>query len=473
MKKYFIYSLVVITATLTSCDKILETQPKESVDLEGATKSIDAMKATITSIYNALQASGYYGRDFIAAVEVLADNGQITTSNSNRFVSQANNTPGSHVGIFTIGYTNIFRANFVLKYVDGTTTGTAAEKDKLKGTAYFMRALLYFDLVRSYARNPAYFANGFDLGVPIVTDAIIDASKTEYPSRAKVVDVYAQIVDDLKAAIPLLNNADGSKRVNKTAAQALLSRAYLYAGNYEEAEKSATDALTSMAGLASFAADSATYVTKWGNGYPEMIFGLNYEPGESLGTDCIQGIFYRIPPSVGYGDITSRAELLNDFYPNDRRRKNLIIATKKNVADPNSQDVNYTLKYPNGKGTFGTDDIQLLRVSELYLNRAEARALKGSPDEAGALDDLNRIHQRAGLPALGALTGEDLVEAIWKERRLELAFEGHRLFDILRTGKNLVKGTTTINYDDYKLIAPIPATELDANPKLRPNNPGY
>jgi hypothetical protein len=74
---------------------------------------------------------------------------------------------------------------------------------------------------------------------------------------------------------------------------------------------------------------------------------------------------------------------------------------------------------------------------------------------------------------LAALTGQDLVDAIWKERRIELAFEGHRLWDLLRTGRNVTKGTTTINYDDYKLIAPIPQAEIDANPKLKPQNPGY
>ena len=466
MKKYFIYSLLSVAVALTSCEKILDTQPKESVDLEGATKSLDAMKATITAIYNSMQGSGYYGRDFIVVPEVIADNGEITTSNSNRFVQQANNTPGSHVGIFVTAYANIFRANFVLKYVDGTAA-TDAEKAKLKGAAYFFRGLLYFDLVKSYARNPAYFVNGFDLGVPIVTDAVIDVTKIEYPVRAKAVDVYAQIISDLKQAISLLDNSEAPKKASKAAAQALLSRASLYAGNWDDAEKYATDALGS--GIGAFAADSATYVSKWGNGYPEMIFGLNYEASESLGTDCIQSIFYRILPNTGYGDITARLELRNDYYgANDLRRKSLITTQVKGT-----QTVYYTLKYPNGKGTFGTDDIQLLRVSELYLNRAEARARKAAPDEAGAMTDLNKIHQRAGLSALGALTGQDLVEAIWKERRLELAFEGHRLWDILRTGKDLVKGTTTILNSDYKLTAPIPQTEIDTNPKLKPQNPGY
>jgi hypothetical protein len=472
MKKYFIYSLLSVSVALTSCEKILDTQPKESVDLEGATKSPDAIKATLTAIYNGMQGSGYYGRDFIVIPEVLADNGEITVSNSNRFVTQGNNTPGSHVGIFGTAYINIFRANFVLKYVDGTTTADA-EKTKLKGAAYFLRALHYFDLVKSYARNPAFFVNNFDLGVPIITDAVIDATKIEYPSRAKVSEVYTLIINDLKQAITLLDNSEAPKKASKGAAQALLSRVSLYAGNWDDAEKYATDALGS--GVGTFAPDSATYVTKWGNGYPEMMFGLNYEAGESLGFDCMQSIFYRFPiPNSspiaynGYGDITARAELQADYYPNDLRRKSLIATQLKGT-----QNVLYTLKYPNGKGTFGTDDIQILRVSELYLNRAEARARKAAPDEAGAMADLNKIHQRAGLAALAVLSGQPLVDAIWKERRLELAFEGHRLWDVLRTGKGLVKGSTTINFDDYKLVAPIPQTEIDTNPKLKPQNPNY
>jgi hypothetical protein len=472
MKKHLIYGLLSMSVALTSCDKILETQPKESVDLEGATKSPDAIKATLTAIYNGMQGSGYYGRDFVVIPEVIADNGEITVSNSNRFVAQANNTPGSHVGIFGTAYINIFRANFVLKYVDGTTA-TDADKAKLKGAAYFLRALHYFDLVKSYARNPAFLANNFDLGVPIVTDAVIDATKIEYPSRAKVTEVYTQIVSDLKQAITLLDNSEAPKKASKGAAQALLSRVSLYAGNWDDAEKYATDALGS--GVGTFAPDSATYVTKWGNGYPEMMFGLNYEASESLSFDCMQSIFYRYPAPnsnpvtyTGYGDITARLELRNDYYPNDLRRKSLIATQVKGT-----QTVYYTLKYPNGKGTFGADDIQILRLSEMYLNRAEARARKASPDVTGALADLNKIHQRAGLTALAGLTGQDLVDAIWKERRLELAFEGQRLWDVLRTGKGLVKGTTTINYDDYKLVAPIPQTEIDTNPKLKPQNPGY
>ncbi|WP_315819965.1 RagB/SusD family nutrient uptake outer membrane protein [Paraflavitalea speifideaquila] len=423
------------------------------------------MKATITAIYNGLQATGYYGRDYIAATEVLTDNGEITTSNSNRFVAQGRNTPGSHVGIFNAAYSNIFRANFVLKYVDGTEASDA-DRARLKGNAYFLRGLCYFDLVKNYARNPAFIVNGFDLGVPIVTDAILDVYKIEYPSRAKVGAVYTQIINDLKQAITLLDDAEAPKRASKTSSQALLSRVSLYNGNWDDAEKYATDALATK--VATFAADSSSYLTKWGNGYPEMILGLGYESYESLGTDCIQGIFFRYNGITGYGDITARAELLNDYYTNDRRRKNLIAIQTKGT-----QTVNYTLKYPNEKKVFGTDDIMLLRISELYLNRAEARARKAAADEVGAMDDLNKIHVRAGLAPLAVLTGQSLVDAIWRERRLEFAFEGHRLYDLLRTGKNLVKGTTTINWDDYKLIAPIPTTELDTNPNLKPNNPGY
>ncbi|HYE55335.1 MAG TPA: RagB/SusD family nutrient uptake outer membrane protein, partial [Chitinophagaceae bacterium] len=161
--------------------------------------------------------------------------------------------------------------------------------------------------------------------------------------------------------------------------------------------------------------------------------------------------------------------LLNDFYPGDLRRSVLIKETKKGT-----QTVYYTLKWPGAKGAFGLDDIMIIRISEVYLNRAEARAMQ-SGKEALALQDLNRIHERAGLAPLVGLTGQALIDAIQRERRLELAFEGHRLYDLLRWGRDVIKtpAVASLDWDDYRLIAPIPQGEIDVNPNLNPQNPGY
>ncbi len=480
MKRLFLYILAVsATATTVSCNKLLETNPKESIDLNIATKSKDALKATIISVYASMRGSGYYGRDFIVQCEVLADNGEITSSNSNRFVSEANNQPRAQVNIWNACYVNIFRCNYIMKYIDQIKGFTEDEKQQLLGEAHFLRAYNYFDLVRSYARNPRFMYD-FDLGVPIVTDAILDVTDPAfpgYPARAKVDEVYAQIVKDLDSAELKLGRAEASSitqiapfRASKLAAVALNSRVKLYRGDWAGAEASATSAISLMPFNSpklkvEFVSDSATYMSKWGNLHPEMIFGLSFEAYESLGTDAIQYIYYKHPILGGYGDITARAELLADYYGGtaDPRRRSLI---KQDVKS--SQIVYYCLKWPGAKPYRGGDDIMLIRASEVYLNRAEARAMQPGK-ESGAMDDLNKVHTRTKLAPIAALTGDDLTKEIWRERRIELAFEGHRLFDLLRTGRNIVKGATTIENKDYRLVAPIPTTETDVNKNLKPN----
>ena len=149
------------------------------------------------------------------------------------------------------------------------------------------------------------------------------------------------------------------------------------------------------------------------------------------------------------------------------------------VQTKSSQQVFFTKKWP-GLRQLGQDDIMILRTSEVLLNRAEARAKQGGAKEALAIADVNMIKSRAGIPILaiagpGVLTGAALISEILKERRVELAYEGHRLFDLLRNGldvnknpSNIVFGTNAYNF----LIAPILQADVDANPQIV-KNPGY
>lgn len=461
MKKYILI-LSAVAGIMVSCSKMLDTKPLNSLDLDGGVlQTKEGLNAILVAVYSSLQTSGYYGRDFIASSELIADNAEITSQNTNRLVNQYNNAPGSHIGIWAASYSNILRTNVVLENVDKVTNATDAEKNRIKGQAHFLRALHHFDLVRVYARNPNHLVNNFDLGVPIVTQAALDPSKIEYPARAKVSEVYSFVIQNLTEAAKLLDNTGNAFRPRKIAAHALLSRVYLYNGDWANSEKYADSVLSSS--LAVFP-DSAAYYGSWGSNHPEMIWGLAYSATDNQGTDGIQYIYYRNLPAGlnGYGDITASASLRNDM-GNDYRRKLLI-----NQQVKSGQTVYYTLKWPGLKG-LGQDDIMLLRTSEVILNRAEARARQNK--DALAQQDVNRIRKRAGLPDITS-TGAALIADILKERRVELAFEGHRLFDLLRTGRDVVKNTT-IPFADYRLIAPIPQGELDINPNLRPQNPGY
>lgn len=124
-------------------------------------------------------------------------------------------------------------------------------------------------------------------------------------------------------------------------------------------------------------------------------------------------------------------------------------------------------KYLGKNGTVNLDNIVIIRASEVLLNRAEA--YYNTNKEAEALTDVNTIRTRAGLPAKTGLTGQALLDEILKQRRLELAFEGHRFFDLKRLGKDLVKAPANVPFTDFRILAGIPARELGANKNLVQN----
>ncbi len=487
--KYFIkiaFGLAIVSM-FTACKKSLDTTPKNSIELTAALKTKEGLQATLIAIYNSLQTSGYYGRDFIVIPEILADNVEITTANSNRFITQGNNSPGAHVGIWTAGYANINRANIVISFIDNTQA-TAAEKAQFKGEAYFLRALMYHDLIKSYARSPLFLSSGtggnFDLGVPIITAPVITADAITYPKRNTIAEVYTQIMQDLNNANSLLFNAGVSQyRPRKVSAQALASRVELYNGNWAQSERWADSVI--LQNVVPLAPASTYFNTTsapgWGNAHPETIFGLSYQTGENNpGTDALQYIYYRNLPTIqGYGDATTQLSLRNAYGVVGTTTSDLRFTNLVSVQTKSSQQVFYTKKWP-GVRQLGQDDIMLLRTSEAYLNRAEARAKQGVAKEALAIADVNLIKARAGIPTLatagpGVLTGAALIAEILKERRVELAYEGHRLFDLVRNGldvnknpSNIVFGTNAYNF----LIANILQADLDANPQLV-KNPGY
>lgn len=489
MRNKYLYKLAILSCVvvmLSNCKKPLETTPKNSLELTFALNTKEGLQATLIAIYNSLQTSGYYGRDFIVIPEILADNVEITTANSNRFITQGTNTPGAHVNIWAESYANINRANIILTFIDNSQA-SAAEKIQFKGEAYFLRALMYHNLVKSYARAPLFPGSGtggnFDLGVPIITIPVIDGGGITFPKRNTVAEVYTLLMQDLVNANSLLPNLGVAYRPRKVSAQALASRVQLFNGNYAESERWADSVI--LQNVVPLASGSSYFNTAtapgWGNAHPETIFGLSYQTGENNpGTDALQYIYYRNLPTIqGYGDATTQISLRTAYGVVGTTSTDLRFTNLVSVQTKSSQQVFYTKKWP-GLRQLGQDDIMILRTSEIYLNRAEARAKLGGAKEALAIADVNLIKSRAGIPTLalsgpGVLTGAALITEILKERRVELAYEGHRLFDLVRNGldvnknpSNIVFGTNAYNF----LIAPILQADVDANPQIV-KNPGY
>lgn len=475
--KAFISILTIFFALVlfTGCEKILQTEPRSSISSEVALEDMSGVNAVLVGAYNTMQGSGYYGRDFIVAGELLCDNAKLAAENSNRFPNHPTNQAGSHIGNYQNSYLIILKANYVLEFVDGVSDGTAAQKAKAKGEAYFLRALGHFDLVRTYAYEPGQEVDGFNLGVVISTETFkgdIDASLVE---RDPVSAVYAQIESDLDDAIALLDNSGLPYYPGKASAQALLSRVLLYKGDWTGAIAAANDAIAgaSIAGVTVAAA--ADYDDIFDAG-AESLYELKYLAVEALGSNSLQSIYMKDDNNQGYGDIIYREDAIQMFdHGNDVRWARTKAYTKS------GEDVIYTTKYMSTSTTTYLHNVPIIRISEVLLNRAEAYYEDSQEDLARA--DVNAIRTNRGLAALDlTVTGTALGDSIMLERRRELAFEGHRWYDLKRKGMDIPKGVDGVDpataegnplpYTSYKILAPIPTRERDANPNLTPN-PGY
>lgn len=488
MKKIIIPIFLASLITITSCKKTLETQPKNSVDASIVITQAAGVEAVLNSAYNTMQLSTYYGRDFFIVPEVLSDNMRIVNTNSNRFVGESNNTNSSTINVWQYAYTVINKVNGAIKYTDAATGFTDLRKKQVKGEAYFLRALAYFDLVKSYAYNPRNVVTAQDRGgVPLVLNYVENfPGDVSFPARAATADVYTQIKSDLNTAIGLLDITQGVTRANKAAAYGLLSRVNLYIGDWQACIENSTLALS--AGLGTFVdagttatatAKSTAYKSIWYTGTsvsPESLFELNYEVTENLGSDGLSSIYTRstfgASPTIGgagYGDAAPQANLVAAYETNDIRRDILTPITK------GSESILWNQKYP-GQKSASTDNIKLLRVSEMYLNRAEANVQLGTAASlVSALADLNKIRVRANLSPALTVT----LSSVLNERRIELAYEGQRWFDLLRTGSAVNKSSTTlpanatptstIPFTDYRLLAKIPQAEVQVNTNLKQN----
>lgn len=478
--KIFVLGGAILLAA-PSCQKMLEVSPKTALEAETALSTRLGLQAALNGTYAALRSATYYARDYVVSPELLADNVRLVqaATQSGRGAGLDVNAPGSHINIWSSAYSVIQKANLVIGGSVTVTDATAAQKASIRAQALSLRALSYLDLIRTYAYNPNFIQNGFTAGVPLVLDPIDDLSKVTLPARSSVTEVYAQIEKDLLEAVTLFGTAGVDAAAGKPfvftrgAAQALLSRVYLYMGTtkYADVVTQSTAALAS--GVGTFQTTPASYVAMWNAATkPESMFEVQFatvsEVPQTSNNNTI-GAYYvqqRNGTAVlGWGDIVISNNFLAEFEAGDARRSVTTTYTRSN-----GEVVTQTAKFPGSKGVFGWDNVPVIRISEMYLNRAEANARLGNT--AAAQADLNIIRVRAGLTSIFP-TGADLITAILKERRLEFAFEGYRWFDLTRLGLNIPKETIpTIPFSDYRILPAVPQSERDINKNLV-QNPGY
>jgi starch-binding outer membrane protein, SusD/RagB family len=512
MKKYSILVALSGLVIATGCKKPLDVQPQQSIESSSALSTKEGINAAVVGIYAREKNFRLYGRDNIGIPEALSDNGW-ATNKSGRLFPESNNSNRAHFleGTWQLAYTNINEANLILEAVKTTTTLNAAEKNSVEGQALFLRALNHFNVVLPFAYIPGAVVAGQDKGgVPLMLSPVntTTGASTNAPPRAPINEVYAQIVKDLEDAnakltlngvAPFTVTATNPNFAGKAATQAMLSRVNLYRKNYAEAKRWADSAITNAG---SKFTSGAAYVSGWRTStHPETLFQIAFStapeggnPNESLHT-TFSTLGYDLNPAVtvGFGDVVPSLYLLDDLGitltggNTVTNFKTVPASIASRSADVRNQLYNQgaagrgkvfveCTKYVGKNGVNNLDHTPVIRISEAYLNRAEALATPGSSvlNEAAALVDLNKILVGRGLP-VSAATGNALYDEILKQRRIELAFEGHRFWDLKRLGKDLIKSplwNSDVPFTDYRILAPIPTRELTYNPSLVQNT-GY
>jgi hypothetical protein len=472
MKKFKIYlSLLLMVMAFSTCDDLLDTEPRQSVSVQGALESPEVLTALLINAYNDFQGGGNLGSAWIVHPEIIADNFKFN-DNRGTYRGQFQNTQGTHMTAWG-NYGTLLPLNVIIE-------GADVLDDKIVGEAYTLRALSYFYLMNVYAYMPtAVEASQNRGGVPLITDAVLSLQDITLPARASIDEVYDFMLTDIERAIALLDNTGTKARITRAAAQALGSRIALYAGEWQLSIDYAQAAIDANVGTFS---SRASYASDWlsSSVNPESIWYLEYQNNENQGPNTsLQSIYLsggtnRSPNYRGNGDYTPTDEVLSLYQAGDVRNDILIAVSSAGLN--NAVGTRELHKYNGNTGLDNADNIPIFRVSEMYLNIAEAAARSGQT--ALAQSTLEILKQRSVDPAYTATnTGQALIDEILLERRLELLGEGHRLFDLKRNGLDIDKTATDLTgelipFSDLRILAPLPQGDLNLNPNLQ-NNFGY
>ena len=443
--QFKIFTLIGALGFLAFSCNVLDVEPQNSIPADQAFKDKTGIEKGIFGAYNTFQYLGYYGRTYGIFSDLSADNlGHPFEATAAEYSEVDNNNilpeNGSVANIWSSCYDGINVANNVIEKVPGMGDMSETEKNQALGELYFIRALNHFNLIN-------YFG-----AVPLKTTPTIGVNDLN-AGRTPVNLVNNQIIADLVfAAEHLPANTSLKYRATKYAAVALLARVYLYKKDYENAALMASKVIDE--GGYTLLADYRAIFD--GDGSAETIFEIDFTM-----LDRNRIAEYNFPKSLNGRREVEPTQSILDAYEVGDSRLNATIAYEGALA--------YPIKYDDL--ATGADNVIILRLGEMYLIRAEAIA-KDNGDVGMIQDDLNKIRLRANLTETSANSHPALLLQIEKDRRVELAFEGHRWFDLVRTGRaiDILPNIKSVN----QTLFPIPSSELqtNTNPGMT-QNPGY
>lgn len=461
------YKLLVLSAVLvasaTSCKKeFLDKKPPTSITPADALATETDMAAALRGAYAGLRAGDYYGRSFPVFGDLTADNAYVHTTNTGRYIPfntyLYNSGDGNITGFWNAAYAAILRCNNIINAALPQSTNV----NQYKGEAYAIRAMVYFDLVRYFARPYSDDPNG--MGVPIV----LTYDPNLKPGRNKISEVYAQILADLTQAYTLMTTYSNSTQFSKYAARGLQAKVYLNMGDKTNAKTAALDVINNSG----FSLVTTTNFTAYWNGTlprtdkVETLMEVSADAIANNGFDGLPNIYSQ----AGYGDLVVSSDLNNLFLTTDIRKTALYPA-----GTHQGFPVVVVNKYPNVYGTEESDR-KVLRLSDVYLIAAEASLPTNETDARTYVNAITSRRNAAPIISTGTLLFEDIIT----ERRKELAFEGDRWHDLNRLKRDITRSNQypstalSMPYTNFRRVFPIPVSETDANATIKPQqNPSY
>jgi len=478
-----------VTFSLCGCSKFLEITPKSSISSENyfktandATTALNAVYANLESIYDYY--SWYFG-------DVAADDATNGSQTGGLYALDYSITNSAIHGFWTAAFRGINYANLAIKYIPAISMDTAT-KSRYIAEAKFLRAIYYFNLLRAFGP------------VPEITEPTMDGnSPNNTQSRANTDQIYDLIVNDLKAAESILPSSYGSGdlgRATQGAAKSLLAKVYLYKGDFKNAREKSLEVIQSN-NYKLYQDYRNVFKIENENGM-EDIFSVQFKSGNALGggSDLTSQFATRNPNILLNGAIAGEAVAAESAFFNnfpEHYRKSIILLDSfpspyypEITAKGKTQVGPVCMKYwdPNYGASIGGDaNWVIIRYADILLVFAEAENEVNGPTPA-AYNALNQIRKRArdangdgidqmselaALPNIESVDQKGFRQAVWRERELELCFEGQRRWDLLRTGQFLsVMRAAGKPVEDKDTLFPIPYDELQVNPNLT-QNPGY
>lgn len=462
----------------SGCNKFLDINPLYTQDSENYFQTPVDYERALTGAYDLLQGSFMsYWIGEIASDNAIAGGESVSdTEGLHEIEDMSHDAVNNELRmVFQWNYAGISRANYIMEFKDNIEF---SGKEQILAQARFLRAFYYFELVKFFG------------DVPLIVDKRLGAKEVQSVPRTPKSEVYAQIEADLKFASDNLPwTASQKGRITKGASLSLLGKVQLYQNKFDASAATFNTVITE--GPYALISDYTKLFTVANEGHTETVFDVEYTGAEGGSYGCLiclegnaapgfQGIRQYNGPVYGDGNSYNLpTKNLYDFFgANDLRRDASILDLDAFIAkQSNPGSIKYAKgggghtgfynnKYIKKIGEIGLPDNDLtspvnyraIRYADVLLMSAEANARANAADEGRARNQLNLVRNRVGLPALNS-AGMQLVEDIWNERRLELSGEGHRFFDLVRTGKaeSAITGFVPGKHE----LFPIPQVEID------------